>query len=626
MNPVESNTNASVEDREAAEAAKRKESIKRSMSRYRNRPNRANTTAAPPVPELPRSPGVRNAHTAPHRVENPFEEPRFEERSPPRQERQLIKKAYPEKEKPDKRGFISRLFGRKSKVDGKARVNFGPGNLSRVSSSHSDSARPPSSSSVDHVRVNFQDHVTKVSVSADMKARDVMALAAEYLNIAIDLDKWTIKEFFAPLGLERPLRRYETVREVVRSWDGDQKCHLTLSLQDDNNDLEADEYVEARFSPDRQTAEISFRLYHAYPGHKFERRYITLKPEGQVTMSKKEKKPSSASDTVNICHMTDFDIFCMASREQKKVNPPKKYNFVVKTLQKLCMFENNNNNYAHYFSVKDPNVAREFYDAIHGWRSYYIINVLSVPGNEHPALLGDTIQPRPRKNTLATTYEPRLSAESEYRAVYAQPHPEMNVDLRNHPDGHVEPGVYYNPNETYTIPATLTRTVTRGSSHAAISRTNTLHRPSSSNKQPYHPSSSYPDTTFTPNSLLFNLDRHQSIARRSNTLRRPGTGTPSAPPSARASFEEAESPFVPGGLLAGLSRGGSRAGGAGRSGAMKMGMAMGMGPGGFRGEVMGGRGESAGASPFAEGSLLRDVEERERERGMGMGRGEYWGY
>ena len=55
--------------------------------------------------------------------------------------------------------------------------------------------------------------------------------------------------------------------------------------------------------------------------------------------------------------------------------------FICTDLHDLEIIEknnNNNNNFAHYFSVKDPNMETDFRCAIHGWRSYYIVNVLDV--------------------------------------------------------------------------------------------------------------------------------------------------------------------------------------------------------------------------------------------------------
>ena len=678
MASLESNNHHARVDRGAAEAAKRKESIQRSMSRYRNRPARVNTAtaAAPPVPEMPRSPDIRHAYTSPapatSRVDNPFEDPRFEERPVPREERKHRKKI--QKEKP---GFFSRLLGSKeTNKDEKVKTKFGTANYSgesRGSSSHSQFGTP-SSNSGKKVRVTCGNHVTELAVHAETKARDVVVFAAQTLDIAIDPDQWTITEFFRPLHLERPLRRYESVRAVVGSWDNDSQNHLVMSRRDEENDLESDDFVEARFAPHKQPAEVSFHLYHASRNGKWEKRYITVRPDGQVTLSKK-MKPLTTADSVNICHMSDFDIFSLTRREQKRVRPPKKFSFAVKSMQKSNMFEKNNN-FVHYFSTKDQNMAMDFYHAIHGWRSYYIVHVLcaapgSRNGNNGLSDAGSAVpaitHTRSRKNTVSSTYQARLSAES-YRG--------------GHPPAPAEPASY----NDYDEPV-LERAVTRGSNaplSVSVSRTNTLHRhktlsrPASPTK-PY--SSSYPHnhttlsrpasreasssrptsrrratTTsnstptpddpfaptgllgrtytqkqqamqarktpnpnpesdpFAPNTLLSEIDRRKSQSRstrraRSNTLRRPGTTTSSATATAsasnRPSFEnagpntvDAISPFTPGGLLAGLSRAESQSrAGLGRSGTMVE----------FRG--------GGSQSQFAEGSLLRDVEERERGYG-----------
>lgn len=78
----------------------------------------------------------------------------------------------------------------------------------------------------------------------------------------------------------------------------------------------------------KQPAETSVYLYHSQkPGH-WEKRLVTLRSDGQVVVKKNDKDP------VNICHLTDFDIYVPTPRQKsRKIKPPKKVCFAVKSQQ-----------------------------------------------------------------------------------------------------------------------------------------------------------------------------------------------------------------------------------------------------------------------------------------------------
>jgi hypothetical protein len=106
---------------------------------------------------------------------------------------------------------------------------------------------------------------------------------------------------------------------------------------------------------------------------KWDKRLITLRSDGQVTMQKDPDKPK---DLVNVCHMSDFDIYMPTPEKvRKKIKPPKKHCFAVKSQQKTSMFESTHD-FVHFFCTNDKQIADEFYTAIQGWRSWYLVNVM----------------------------------------------------------------------------------------------------------------------------------------------------------------------------------------------------------------------------------------------------------
>jgi hypothetical protein len=123
--------------------------------------------------------------------------------------------------------------------------------------------------------------------------------------------------------------------------------------------------------PSQQPRDVTFYLYHSQRPGKWDKRYVTLHSDGQVVVSKK-----SGQELTNICHLSDFDIYSPTRRQlSKKIRPPKKICFAVKSQQKSSMFLSTEN-FAHFFSTNDEDLAQNWYDAVHKWRSWYLVHVL----------------------------------------------------------------------------------------------------------------------------------------------------------------------------------------------------------------------------------------------------------
>jgi hypothetical protein len=154
----------------------------------------------------------------------------------------------------------------------------------------------------------------------------------------------------------------------MNSWDHDAQNTLTIQPIASNGKSDALEFGNA---PKEQPGDISVYMYHSQRPGTWDKRWITLRPDGQVTIARRQGQPTS-----NICHLTDFDIYLPTERQQKKrIRPPKKMCFAVKSLQKSNMFLNGAN-FVHFFATNDPAIAGEWYKAVQGWRSWYLVNVL----------------------------------------------------------------------------------------------------------------------------------------------------------------------------------------------------------------------------------------------------------
>jgi hypothetical protein len=218
--------------------------------------------------------------------------------------------------------------------------------------------------------------------------------AAAHLSRDIDADRFILMESFSQVGLERPLRRYEHIREVMNSWSHDSENKFIIIPP---SSVEALAQLDATHVSAEQPDPVTVHIYHSQRPRKWDKRYVTLRADGQVTISKKE----NAKEQTNICHLSDFDIYFPSARAlNKDVKPPKKLCFAIKSQQKSSMFLSTEN-FLHFFSTSDKVLADKWYRSVQKWRSWYLVNK---KGACHKA---EVEAPLKRSGTKKSTRQPR---------------------------------------------------------------------------------------------------------------------------------------------------------------------------------------------------------------------------
>lgn len=168
------------------------------------------------------------------------------------------------------------------------------------------------------------------------------------------------------------MRRYEHIRDIMNSWDRDTQNALILEASDSpNHDFD----LEASSVPAKQPRDVTVYMYHSQKPGKWNKRYITLLSNGQIFLSKSQGAKVSDKDITTICHLTDFDIYTPTAQLRKTIRPPKKHCYAVKSQQKTSMFLSTEN-FVHFFSTDDSELASKWYDACQQWRSWYLVNMM----------------------------------------------------------------------------------------------------------------------------------------------------------------------------------------------------------------------------------------------------------
>lgn len=217
------------------------------------------------------------------------------------------------------------------------------------------------------VIVQCKDSLISLPVTPTTTPLDIIRASATDKLYVVNVKNSVLLESFKKVGLERPLRKYEHIRDVLNSWDNDAQNTLTIVPSSTDG---YDDDLEAKNVPKEQPGETTVYMYYSQKPGRWDKRWVTLRSDGQVVVRKTGK------DSTNICHLSDFDIYVPTPRQLgKKIKPPKKICFAVKSQQKSSMFLSTAN-FVHFFSTSDKVSATTWYKAVQQWRSWYLVNIM----------------------------------------------------------------------------------------------------------------------------------------------------------------------------------------------------------------------------------------------------------
>jgi hypothetical protein len=79
------------------------------------------------------------------------------------------------------------------------------------------------------VIVKYGDASAKLTITPSTSVQDLLLDATKRLSKEINPEKFIVMESFCQLGLERPLRRFERIRDVMNSWATDaDNCFIVI--------------------------------------------------------------------------------------------------------------------------------------------------------------------------------------------------------------------------------------------------------------------------------------------------------------------------------------------------------------------------------------------------------------
>lgn len=203
---------------------------------------------------------------------------------------------------------------------------------------------------------NRQNYVT-VEISKLACIRDLLFAVQKKETLTTgDLSEggWAVYDVCAGLGLERPLREYEILADVLQSRH---EIHNDSFLIRRSG---LSPYLTREAVPTTPPA-IAGWVYVQDNGKKrsWTKRWLELRNHA-LFQSKTEK----GKDAVLLCHLTSFDVYTAVAGEAWAAQAPKKYVFAMRSDNAVHLFEDPDKDYAFHLCLSDEKAARHWITSI----------------------------------------------------------------------------------------------------------------------------------------------------------------------------------------------------------------------------------------------------------------------
>ena len=269
-----------------------------------------------------------------------------------------------------------------------------------------------------HVRVQCGQSTLSLPVTPTTTSLDLVRLTAEQYCELGSGKHAVVVESFKQLALERPLRLYEHIRDVLNSWDSDNQNTLMITSSENNG---IDHGLNLESGTELLPKEVSVMMYHSSRPRRWNKRSIKLCIDGQIVINNKE-------GAENVCHLSDFDVYVPTARQlSKRIKPPRKLCFAIKSQQKSSMFMSTVN-FVHFFSTSDKTTASTWYKAVYEWRSWYLFHIMGKGQRKHTV----TTQ-KPANGECKAFDSSRIEKSNRSRAIPSGSQHATTAVIQDHP-------------------------------------------------------------------------------------------------------------------------------------------------------------------------------------------------
>ncbi|KAI0150209.1 hypothetical protein GGR57DRAFT_200238 [Xylariaceae sp. FL1272] len=225
------------------------------------------------------------------------------------------------------------------------------------------------------VTVRCKHHTFSLPVTPETTVADILIQTTNQMtyDFQFTVKNSVVCEHYSVLSLERRIRHYENIRDVMNTWDRDAQNRLVVEFinADENHE---DLCMESVAQTNDGSSSFQWNMYHSNRPGKWNKKWISLLGNGQIIAAKRPDAPATDKDTASLCRLSDYDIYTPTEAQMRRhLKPPKRFCFAIKSQQKTTIFLNTDN-YVQYFCTEDPRAAQEFRKKVHAWRSWYLVD------------------------------------------------------------------------------------------------------------------------------------------------------------------------------------------------------------------------------------------------------------
>ncbi|KAL7749143.1 hypothetical protein RI367_005548 [Sorochytrium milnesiophthora] len=202
-------------------------------------------------------------------------------------------------------------------------------------------------------------------------------------------EEWTLFEIFNDLDLERPLKDWEIVTNVMRTWERETRNAIMIRAYGYRSSLTVN--CLKIFYP-----QMNGWLQHRTKKGQYKRRFFELRDDGMYSA-----KDTKSAMTL-FCPLETFDVYT-AIRQSKKA--PSMFCFALKSQFRMSAFEEIEEHYVHSFYAESAEKCKDWVLSIRSAKSH-------LDGRQHPEWFRDEEGPppvSPPSSSLANVAEARGS-------------------------------------------------------------------------------------------------------------------------------------------------------------------------------------------------------------------------
>ncbi|KAF9436256.1 hypothetical protein BGZ76_004461, partial [Entomortierella beljakovae] len=166
-------------------------------------------------------------------------------------------------------------------------------------------------------------------------------------------DRWTIFEYSKEFLIDRPLRDFEVVLDVMKTWEADKDNKMICKSFPARNELTAQELIRLVGPAGKESFVRPFGWVHLeMKKNKWVKRYMHI-TDTAVYHSKDHKFNGESM----LCMLRNFDVYAVQVPRKKA---PTKFGFALKSSDSIHMFETPEDDYIHYVCTDSGESLREW--------------------------------------------------------------------------------------------------------------------------------------------------------------------------------------------------------------------------------------------------------------------------